>query len=1625
LQSLLPPQLQRRYRFIEVLGTGGMGRVVAAWDCLGRDAVAIKSTDWAVPELDRRLAAEFALLRSVEHPGVVRVRDLHRVSGKTFVVSDRLVGDRLDVWLAQNPPERAVQAVFRHLLSTLGWLHARGVVHGDIKPANAIVLGPASDPWPVLFDFGLSLSLGAEGDALGHTEAFAAPELLRTRRASPASDLYALAKTLETWPPAGQIEWAQEAVSALGKPRPEERSSAAAHLALGGAPLERLGAMLSQGAEPWQAEAAWLSHAVLERGAGGPGVLEVSVASPADAERFAHLAAAELSVAGVEVWRLPLGPQRPPGLEPWLRVLEALEPDAGRRVRGRAEGAWRSVQALRDARRAVADDLALSVASAVAGAAPPVVLLVTLPERVNDLDAAVLDVLRQRGATAVVVGPGLPNAHLSLPPPDSAQVSRVLSAHGVELPASPAVLRAIELVARAGWAALTRALHRWADQGCLLAESPGTWKWRAGAAVELIAGALDTGAARALYDALEPAAQAALRELWLLGGAAPMSGLRAALPWPSWVMLVEALWVRLDSGPSVGLTPQVTEWFDSGVIDVPPPTPVERQRAVDWLLAAEPSVPRALQLSAHLRALGRAHESLGPLAALRQSLERLLDLSGAAVVSLERGRAASEWAQRYGWSPDAAREALRDCEQAARYAEVTGPGHLLDAVLLLVQAPARALGAPEGGARRALLEARLAVHRGELERALGLAAEIDEIGGSAALTEPLRLELALLRGVALAQRPDRAVAREALAVAAALAREQGDIHALGRAANGLATVAYMAGDWPSAAVHFREAAQAKRQTEDVRGERVATTNLAMALRSSEQLASAAIACLDASLAAAQLGDRRGVATSSLLAALLLVDLGVAKSAGALVRRAGEPEWPSEVTRLDACVVEARIALHALELERACALAQSTAQEALQRKHWNIAADACALEVASRAAGQATGLAFAARGLDGLEAALDAVLKGDPGGGSAPVLRASAAWIAGQLGDWAAARSAVNAAMSLPRRAWLGAEGVLGALVATAELVGVDPSPLLERAREVVEHRLAEAQVLAAELRRRSAPARSCLPELEDAPPDLDLSPSSRAGFASALGLTAAVPHHAARLAPVAAPAPARAPAPEPSLAAPDDAQDPAAWAVVAKAALGASQCVVVELDAQGQPVVVHGGSEPALRYSPAWNRIAVGDAEFFAVADGRVELCALALTVRGQPVLGALCARFEPGRGPTRSEVSARAALSRCGAGLALALRQITEQAQALARAASAERAERTAQAARFESELSALHSKLHRSQSLSDLNFEHGELVVRSEPMRQVLRTLEKVSHTDLPVLLLGESGVGKELLARAVHNNSHRKAGPWVAENCGAIPAELFESTFFGHVKGAFTGAVGRREGLFAQASGGTLFLDEVGELSAEHQVKLLRVLQEGRMRPVGAEREVEVDVRVVAATNLDLEQALRDGTLREDLYYRIAVVTVEVPALRARRADILPIAQRFLEAVALQRGQELRLTSEAAEAMVEYDWPGNVRELQNAVWRAAALADGPGVRLEHLPRELRKRPRATLPVEASALEWDGRTPLSEMVDALERKVITLALERARGRKSAAARMLGLSRPGLDSKLQRLGIELPVIVK
>jgi len=350
------------------------------------------------------------------------------------------------------------------------------------------------------------------------------------------------------------------------------------------------------------------------------------------------------------------------------------------------------------------------------------------------------------------------------------------------------------------------------------------------------------------------------------------------------------------------------------------------------------------------------------------------------------------------------------------------------------------------------------------------------------------------------------------------------------------------------------------------------------------------------------------------------------------------------------------------------------------------------------------------------------------------------------------------------------------------------------------------------------------------------------------------------------------------------------------------------------------------------------------------------------------------------------------------------------------------------------LHRKLKQAMEMYELRRENvvlrakieercqfERMIGKSDVMQKLYRIIERVAATDATVLITGESGTGKELVAHAIHRLSKRRDKPFVPINCGAIPEELLESELFGHEKGAFSGAFRTRPGRFEIADGGTVFLDEIGEMSLKLQVKLLRFLQDRKFERVGGTRTIKVNIRVIAATNRNLWEAVKKGSFREDLYYRLNVIPIHVPPLRERKEDIPLLVEHFLSRHCQTKGIPLKnIQSEVLQCFERYSWPGNVRELENLMERLVILSEGNEITLHDLPdRFLTKEERGSAPFRIKLDEKGIR--LKEMLESIERDLILQALERTGGVKNKAAKLLGLNRTTLIEKIKKFKIQYP----
>jgi serine/threonine-protein kinase PknK len=1618
-------RLAGRYRYVRELGRGASGRVLLVADEAAGGA--LRAVKVVAPGEAARLAWECDALAAIAHPGLARVFELLRLetpvgapfgleAGATLLVEEHVEGrtalEALELLRTDDAEERVARvcAVGEAVARALAAVHAAGFVHGDVKPTNVLVpTGATEGPCARLVDLGVARAPGTTTTVSG-SPAYLAPEAW-LGIASARTDLFALGVTLVELLGAGPSHDAvpvgiAPALAALlvrlraadADERPASAREVAAQLALLSASVAPP-ARAERGKPTGTRTAAWLGAAV----------------SPAEAamvlERLplvgAEVALAALGEAlgatGVVAVCGPRGAGRSRLVEEAMRRGQRAGVLAGERARTfvsvpslpRVAPTYDAVWHVREASPADASRAAALVrAAAVDGTALAIVLEVSeAPREVRTVELAPLG---RDGVRAL-----LERASLALAALEGA------ATRGGRAAVTAAVVDAA-LAASGGLAGrlcrlLALACARGADP-----LRPATWRALlpdAGAGAWL---APDTDAAR-LAEALAVAggALAATDAAAVLGARELHAAVRA---------LETAGHATRGADARLLLREDVVRAVLGALSDA-------RRRAIArTLLEASPrdAVVRALAQAAS----GAGDEAEATLLAGVAGLRRRGEPESVAAL-------AEAVLHAFGPRPSLL-AALADALRAlARYAD------------------AEALLATCDDAVCVVLRAEIARLCGDADRARALAARgcddttAPEASRDAARALRARLALdARLRGALTADDPSWVVAmREASRIAARETRVPGAARA--RAAEVLALAALSRGEGREAA-EWADVAMRSARIEGERGaEARATSLLATIAHARGDARTAALEAGRARELAEAAGEAHAAATFAVNAGLARLDLGELGPAIAALR-----DGARRLVAIGRDVDAARAAYNLAnaahlagddELARV-ALAQATSlggADPVLRAH----AALLRAEVARRreALVEAASALAAVRDADAhLPAALRAVLA------------SRAAVIAAMNGDSAAA----SASLERARRAAADAEhDAARADVALAEsavaLSGGDASRALSRAqaasalgREAPWEPRLRAAIALGDAAERAGDASTSLAAFADARALLDEAASSlpiaaRAAFR-------AVSEHRRVLGRSDAPNAATSRA---TPASPDSTGD-ARWRRLAGLAkrLGSEQqparLVDVVLDAalelsgaeralfvvreQDGALAVRGarglvrrggeGEAPgfsrsiAARVLDAATPLATVDAS----ADGRLDAAASVHALALRSVVAVPLRAGDGAEGVLYLDDRLRAgAFGTADVALLVDLADLA--ALALATVESVRRERRSAR--RLERLRRTLAETVER-QGVELVGLRRlgsgaplAGLVGESEAMRRLAGLVERVAVADVPVLVLGESGVGKELVARAVHALSPRRERPFVSENCGAIPEPLLESTLFGHVRGAFTGADRARTGLFEAADGGTLLLDEIGEMSPAMQTKLLRVLQEGEVRAVGGERTRKVDVRVIAATHRDLEAMIRAGTFRQDLFYRLAVVSVPVPPLRQRPEDVAALVAYFVEKHA--RGRRVTVDRRALVLMQAYAWPGNVRQLENEVQRALLLASdvvGP----EHLSPALSGVVRDGEADGASidALDLRGQT------DALERRLIRRALAE-HGTRAAAARALGVSRFGLQKMMRRLALD------
>ncbi|MGB0592508.1 MAG: sigma 54-interacting transcriptional regulator [Myxococcota bacterium] len=1603
-----PSRLLARYAPLRRLGEGGMGEVWAAHDRLLARDVAVKVIRPDRRPGEARLQEEFALLASLDHPGVVHVLDVGAADGVLYMTSEVVEGLRLDHFLDTEPSTAAVTAVVWQLLEVLSWLHGEGVVHADIKPANILLSDTdTAHPKPVLIDFGLARVDGGGGAPLGGTLSYMAPELLQSRwaRPSPRTDLYSLGVSLHPWAERHPAHPLSQLIGALSATAPSDRpldADEALSVPLfndtDGAPERRLGGRGLRAL--WGTTVQTLTRALAQ----APGHHCVEVVAEDDADALLIDLAAALEANGQPCLRLSADQVAGAGVDLLERMVAAMT--------GADEALPVPEVRTADDHKELLDARAVALIQSLReanGGAPT--LLMPTPSQLKApgrylfarlIEAGTLSrlVVTQRVGTPLSLGRGVEPGFTStrVTAPDAAALERFVAEHGLSRGTPDHAIKLLQARAPVGARGLRLLLRAWAAAGAIVHAPATGWAWRS----DVDVGALDVPALGALWPplwgALPGAGQALIAHAHHLGGHVQLDQLDDLPGGPFHRALqgrlLEEGWFR-GTADGLRLQPSASAALRADEVTLPAPTDAQRRIYVALLEAPGAQIDAKQALAVQLSGLARHAEAAAQWLTVAAHHDHHLD-PGAAGAAFARASACHAALEDHA-------QAYECADQAARRLQVAGDVEGLSDAMAMAQEAAKGTDSKQVSLRLVLLEARVAVHNTRpedallcAERAEALIATIDsEVGLE------VKFELALCRGTAHAQTGRRDEAVEALTEAAQIASERHDDHGEGRVTNNLGIAAYHARNYEAAADAWGQSAAAKERVGDLRGKRISESNRGLALRELGRLPEAIEATRGALADALRIGDRRGEATGLLALAQLHLDVGDPRGAQAHLTAAQSVPVASSMVEADGRIVGVRRLLEEGSSVEAAETAAALFHDAIEGGLPTIAREAWGLIylASHRAEGGRDLMPVATEALtdDPAAQALTQDPKGDP--------LVQAAWLhaTARSGDWSAVRAPLRASFEAqstplaPGEFW-----AIELLEATAKLVGDAEAEAAFRAagRATLEARHDAAVAILGD----DAPSLGALKRAFG----LTQSPTPAQ---AAMGLQQTV-----LLSDTSPPSATRSL--EATLG--DDLSEPTRLADALGADLGAVDAWLIRLDDDARPLSLDGDADRS-RWSDVAAEVIVGGAPYVAESEpGQLAALGMPLRVRADaPPVGALFLSWSPAR---EGDLAAlKDTIEPVARWLALSLdrRVKTHELERLRAQVVRLTSEHEAMVDAHRQQITTLREALDQSRSELSLRYDYSHIVHRSAAMQKVLRTIDKVSDRDIPVLILGESGVGKEVAARAIHSHSSRAMRPFVAENCGAIPDELFESVFFGHVRGAFTGADSPREGLIAAAKGGTLFLDELGELPLHHQVKLLRVLQERRYRPVGGTEELEADFRLVAATNRDLAARVAEGAFREDLYYRLAVVQLPIPPLRERRDDLVPLAQDLLAVHTEQLGRSLKLSSSAVDALMNHDWPGNVRELDNELLRATVLCDGEVITAEHLSARVTGQDAGRDDEDTLTTLWRGEGPLSDVIERVEAVVIRQALERFKGQKAATARGLGLSRPGLDGKLDRYGID------
>ncbi|MCG5055720.1 MAG: sigma 54-interacting transcriptional regulator [Myxococcales bacterium] len=1655
------PLLDGRFQVRGALAAGGQGETLRAWDLREGSPCVIKFA----PRLDTGLGREFEVLRRLCHPNIVRVRAFGtavRIPSPTpgapltpYLVLDAIEGQSLADGPAAGISPPRLWELATALTDALGYLHERGVLHGDVTPFNVLV--ERTTGRVVLVDFGLCGSPKSPGHArpglASGTPGFAAPEAL-LGAATARSDLFGLGATL-WWCLGRQAPYGEggEGVARLfARQPPRSLAPAGEPLAQALQDLSRQLIAFAPDERPASARdvSARLARIAQAHGFGAPGPEGLSAPPPFRGDRLAGLftgRARELDalarvfddlLAGqcprtAVIVSGPEGSGRRSLLgealqrarraalvqgKPALRVLtpeEVLrEAGAGPRLAGAPADqtyAWFRAQVL-------------SASARVAEVAPLVVWVDPAADAVlggADLSSWRGLLAAQEPGRVLFVGPGPPGAvaeasgevvlELALSPLRAEDLAALCAEAGL----APGPSEQRRLLERSGGnAALLTHLLRQTGEGTSLAgadEAPPE---------EILRGS---------FARLSDEAQAAVLEAWWELPAAGVPTNR--LGGPGRDEASRAGWLVQDDFGSWRL-------------------PSGLHHSAVWGASQPPPGPRVAALAAKARQEARdvkRAEALRLLGAPSEAREVFFAAAGA---QAERGAVAEAlWC----WERARALPEPWPSEAATGYAEALGAvGRYEDAAAWLEAQPEPAL--PAGRARRAEVHAALLRRRGTLHAALTrLERTRDALSTPDGADARARLgvqmgRLLIAQGrfseaweAVVAPVPDAArglwletralaasylgraaEAEEALLAWAHLARERNDTPLAARCAAVEGLHAQLLGQPRRAAEAYLRAYEAHVRTGDVHGGANARLNLAMANAELGFFTVALEAFRDAHAQLLRLGADRDATLAVFNAGLLFARLGDQRAAEAAWNRVhgvavpGDPavtawaEWLSAERALargaftDAASAWARASAsfaktgdpHQATLaswRRVDALAQSSRHAEAYEESQKLAVPSAGAEVVALARcrlaladpSSSAALVPEARRLASL-ADTQSRQGRTPAAFRSAVVAARALLQAGRgAAAHALARQARHSLEELVMNTPPEYQAALDAdadarWLATFSTEPSPPSPRGSPGPEVTAQRLAEAQ---ARLRRfvrlsKRLNGELRLPRLLETVLDtvIELTEAER-GFLLLRDPQGQLTVRAARNI--------------------DQSS-------LLGESLAFSRSIADQVAASGSPVVtVDAAHDDRFRQA-----LSVSDLQLRSVV-------AVPLTIKGV-VEGTIYVDnrlrqgvFDEEAVNTLLDFAELAALAVGNARLVQELRRRDRLIEGLNRRLTAELAVR-------KEELSSMRVELNETREDFVLRYEYGNIVGRSVPMMSVLKLLDRVSDTQLPVLIQGESGTGKELVARALAANGSRKDQPFVSENCAAIPETLLESTLFGYVRGAFTGAERDTRGLFAIANGGTLFLDEVGEMSPALQGKLLRVLQEGEYRRVGGQKTETTDVRLVVATNRDLQTLVKEGRFRQDLYFRLAVVRVDLPPLRARGEDVPLLVRHFLSRLQKQAGVRARqISAEALSRLCAYSWPGNIRELENEIARASAFADETiGV------SDLSPHVAASALVASAAPSFDvDDLKLKPRVEQLEKGLLRDALDKCGGNQTRAAAALGLSRFGLQKKLKRYGLE------